>query len=123
QASYYDSFFLTAVHEFGHALGLQHTLTSGVMSTAVTRATTKAAPLSPDDVAGISALYPAGAFLAEMGSITGRVTLGGGGVNLASVVALSTSGVAVSGMTNPDGTYRIEGIPPGQYYVYVHPLP
>jgi uncharacterized protein (TIGR03437 family) len=26
-------------------------------------------------------------------------------------------------MTNPDGTYRIDGIPPGEYYVYAHPLP
>ena len=123
QASFTDSFFLTLVHEFGHTLGLQHTLTSGVMSTAITRATTKAVPLSPDDIAGISTLYPAGAFLAGTGSILGQVTLAGGGVNLASVVALSTSGVAISGMTNPDGTYLINGIPPGQYYVYVHPLP
>jgi hypothetical protein len=123
QASYYDSFFLTAVHEFGHALGLQHTLTSGVMSTSITRATTKAAPLSPDDVAGISVLYPAAGFLPNMGSMVGHVKLGSAGVNLASVVALSPSGVAVSGMTNPDGGFRIDGIPPGEYYVYVHPLP
>jgi uncharacterized protein (TIGR03437 family) len=123
QASFYDWVFTTMVHEFGHALGLQHTMTSGVMSTIVTRATTKAAPLSPDDVAGISVLYPAGGFPANMGSITGQVTLAGRGVNLASVVALSASGVAVSGMTNPDGAYRIDGIPAGQYYVYVHPLP
>ncbi len=46
-----------------------------------------------------------------------------GGVNLATVTALSTSGAAVSGLTNPDGTYRIDGVPPGQYYVYVQPLP
>jgi hypothetical protein len=26
-------------------------------------------------------------------------------------------------MSNPDGTYEIDGVPPGQYYVYVTPLP
>jgi hypothetical protein len=118
-----DAFFMTVAHEFGHALGLQHTLTSGVMSTAVTRATTKAAPLAADDVAGVSLLYPASGFLSATGSISGTVTLGGTGINLASVVAISTNGVAISSLTNPDGTYRIRGIPPGQYYVYTHPLP
>ena len=125
QSSYTDAFFMTLVHEFGHTLGLQHTFTSATMSTAITRATMRGAPLAADDVSGISLLYPAGGYAASTGSITGQVTAAasGTGVNLASVVALSTSGVAVSGMTRPDGTYEIDGIPPGQYYIYVHPLP
>jgi len=123
QASYSDAFFLTLVHEFGHTLGLQHTLTSAVMSTGITRATMKGTPLAPDDIAGISGLYPVAGYPASTGSIAGTVTLAGGPINMASVVALSTNGTAISGMTNPDGGYRIDGIPPGQYYVYVHPLP
>src|SRR5262249_29889731 len=47
----------------------------------------------------------------------------GQGVHLASVVALQLGGPAVSALTNPDGTYRMEGVPPGQYVFYVHPLP
>ena len=122
-ASYSDMFFITVVHEFGHTLGLQHTWTSSAMSTLVTSASTKATPLGADDIAGISNLYPANGYPAGTGSISGTVLLAGGGVNLASVVALSTNGTAVSALTNPDGTYRIDGIPPGQYYVYTHPLP
>lgn len=121
--SYSEAFFVTLVHEFGHTLGLQHTLTSSVMSTLWTSAASKATPLGADDVAGISLLYPADKYLSTVGSISGRVTLGGNGVSLASVVALSPSNPAISTLSNPDGTYEIDGIPPGQYFIYAHPLP
>lgn len=121
--SYFTPFFLTVVHELGHALGLQHTFTSSVMSVEVTRASTKARPLGNDDIAGLSLLYPTPDFAAGYGSISGRVTLGDNGVHLASVVALPAGGQAVSALANPDGTYRIDGLRPGQYYVYVHALP
>lgn len=122
--SYTDGFFLTVMHEMGHALGLQHTATSSLMSTDVTRATTRARPLAADDIAGIALLYPARSSAAQTGSIAGQVWMTTGeGAALASVVAVNPSGQAVSALTHPDGTYRIEGLAPGQYYVYVHPLP
>ena len=112
------------MHEIGHALGLQHTLTSSVMSTDVTRAATRALPLGPDDIAGLSALYPTPDFLALQGGLSGRVTnVSGAPINLASVVAVGANGHVVSALTAPDGAYRMDGLLPGKYVTYVHPLP
>jgi hypothetical protein len=122
-ASYSEQLFVTLVHEFGHTMGLQHTLASSVMSTLNTSASSKSNPLGADDIAGISLLYPAGKYLSTVGSISGRVNMQGVGLNLASVVAISPSNPAISTLTNPDGTYQMNGIPPGEYYIYVHPLP
>lgn len=121
--SWSDRLFLTLVHELGHTAGLQHTWTSSVMSTEITRAMTKAHPLGADDIAGISALYPSANWAKNSGKISGRVSLADQGVNLASVVAITANGEAISTLTNPDGTYELSGLQTGAYQVYVHPVP
>lgn len=120
---YTEKFFLTLVHELGHALGLQHSWCGGAMSTEITRTTTKAAPLTLDDQVGLSILYPTANFGKDMVSISGRVSLNGVGVHLASVTALTHGGEAVSALTGPDGSYKIEGLTPASYYLYAQPLP
>jgi uncharacterized protein (TIGR03437 family) len=121
--SYLEEFYTTAVHEIGHALGLQHTWTASAMSQDIIRNTTRARPLDADDIAALSVLYGKAGWTANFGSISGRVTLNGQGVALASVVAISPTGPAVSALTNPDGSYEIDGLPPNNYLLYVHPLP
>jgi uncharacterized protein (TIGR03437 family) len=123
--SYLEEFFTTAVHEIGHGLGLQHTWTGSAMSQGVIRNTSRIRPLDADDIAGLSVLYGKPGWSASYGSISGRVTFTNGNpVSLASVVAIAPNGPAVSALTNPDGTYRIDGLPPNlNYLVYAHPLP
>jgi uncharacterized protein (TIGR03437 family) len=122
--SYLEEFYTTAVHEFGHALGLQHTWTASAMSQDVIRNTSRSRPIDADDIAAISELYGSVGWAANTGSISGYVyTSNGQPWNMASVVAIPPQGPAVSALTNPDGSYTINGLAPGQYLLYTHPLP
>ena len=42
---------------------------------------------------------------------------------MASVVAIQTGLDAISTVTNPDGSFRMDGVPPGKYAIYVHTMP
>ncbi len=121
--AYTESFFTTTLHEMGHAIGLQHTFTSSAMAQGIVRNTSRLRPLDADDIAAVSMLYGKSGWNAAFGSISGRITSNGQPVSMASVVAMPGVGAPVSGITNPDGTYKINGIPPGFYLLYVHPLP
>lgn len=129
-----------ATHEIGHLLGLGHSalgeteqLGSGrrVLSAGAVMFPIAFSPgnidgrrLQPDDVAGISDIYPGSTFRQQTGSISGRVTKAGLGVFGAHVVALHLrTGALVGGFTLDDaGTFVLAGVEPGPVVLRVEPL-
>lgn len=130
-----------AVHEAGHLLGLSHSAIGETElrpdgNRRVTAAGTVMFPiafapgsielrtLQPDDVAGASDLYPERDRETRTGTISGRITKNGRGVQGAHVVAFHLrTGVLVGNFTlDQDGTYAIGGLQPGLHLVRVEPL-
>jgi hypothetical protein len=113
-------------HESGHMLGLDHSgIVSSVMSPFAIRDQVDQRVLQYDDIAGILEIYPApsGPETPATGTISGRVLLNGQAIPGAHVVAMDAGGTPmVSTMSDPDGTYSIRKLPPGQYRVYAEPL-
>lgn len=115
----------TAGHEAGHLLGLDHSgIAHAMMYPYGDTGGNQQRDLAVDDVVGVAFLYPAAAFETATGTISGAVTLDGRGVFAAHVVIVDRdSGVAVvDGLSNPDGSYSIVGVPPGAYRVLALPL-
>jgi len=113
-----------ATHEIGHLLGLDHsTLISATMFWTLAPGYIYPRTLSKDDMAGISILYPSSLFAAK-GKLTGVVrTTTNVPVFGAVVVAVNANGAPVaSSVTDPNGSYTIEGLDAGVYTVYAEPL-
>lgn len=130
-----------AVHEVGHFLGLGHSalgetevrpeggrrvLASGAVMFPISfgRGTTHDRRLQPDDIAGVSDLYPDDDFRVDTGVARGKVTRNGGGVLGAHVVAFNPArGELVGGFTlNNEGEFEIAGLHPGPHIIRVEPL-
>jgi hypothetical protein len=130
-----------ATHEIGHFFGLGHSAIGLVridpdgtlevegkrtvmFPVAFTPGNVSDRVLSPDDIAGISDLYPAADFRRKTGSISGHVREGGAGVFGAQVLALNTrTGELIANFSlDQDGSYVIAGLSPGPYVVRVEPL-
>ncbi len=114
-----------ASHEFGHVLGLDHSGIAHVMMYPFgDKGAGEQRDLGVDDEVGVAFLYPAASFSSSTGTISGRVTLSASGIFASHVVAVdATSGAAViDGLTNPDGTYKLVGVPPGKYQLLAQPL-
>ena len=129
-----------ALHEIGHLLGLSHSalgeteLIGGgrrviaaeavMFPIAFTRGNIADRSLKADDIAGISDIYGTTTFSRQFGSISGRVTKAGQGVQGAHVVAFSPrTGKLVGGFTlNENGDFVIAGLEPGPHVLRAEPL-
>jgi hypothetical protein len=130
-----------AVHEIGHLVGLGHSAigetelrptggrrviaTEAVMfPIAFPAGNIAARELRPDDIAGVSDIYPAERFRRETGSVSGRVTKAGRGLFGAHVVAfhLGTGRLVGNFALNQNGDFSISGLEPGPHVVRVEPL-
>lgn len=114
-----------ATHEFGHALGLDHSgVAHAVMFPAGDTGESQQRTLSSDDIIGISYLYPSSSFASYMGAISGQVSLPNmSGIYAAHVVAIDskTGNVVLDGLANQEGGYKLF-VPPGSYNLLVLPL-
>ena len=130
-----------ATHEIGHFVGLGHSaigeteirpdggrrvLASGAVMFPISlgRGVIADRTLQPDDIAGVSDLYPDGDFDDTTGAISGRVVRNGNGVIGAHVVAFNPkTGVLIGGFSlGEGGTFQIAGLTPGAHVVRVEPL-
>jgi hypothetical protein len=130
-----------ALHEVGHLLGLGHsalgetemlpgggrrvTASASVMfPISFGSANTADRELQPDDIAGVSDIYPATGYRARTGAARGRITMNGRPVFGAHVVAFNpATGTLIGGFTvNADGEFEITGLTPGPHVIRVEPL-
>ena len=129
-----------ALHEIGHLVGLGHSaigeteerstgrrvLGSGAVMfpIALGRGVITDRVLQPDDVAGVSVVYPDGDFTQRTGIIRGRVRRGTAAVPGAHVVAFNpATGALVAGFAlGDDGTFQIRGLSPGPHVIRAEPL-
>jgi hypothetical protein len=113
---------LLVEHEVGHVLGLDHSaVLSSVMYPFVGHG--GMASLDSDDTVAISNLYPRVVPNTISATLSGRVSGDSGGIYAAQVVAMSDNGEPVAtGLTNQQGDFEIDGVPPGTYRLYAEPL-
>ncbi len=152
-----DEFDAVLIHELGHYLGLDHSQVglaeamdgTGPNDDAIATMfpilinATEERVLSLDDVASISTLYPAPAFLSDFGTITGTIAMPNGDpFQGAHVVARAVADPRVTAVGNVSGAryfpsvfggppapalrglYELHGLPPGDYTIEiedVHP--
>jgi hypothetical protein len=130
-----------ALHETGHFLGLSHSalgetearpgggrrvLGAGAVMFPIAfgSGNIEGRTLQPDDIAGVSDIYPDAGFRQKTGSVQGRVTKNGQGVFGAHVVAYDshTGNMVGNFALEETGEFVIAGLRPGAHILRVEPL-
>ncbi len=112
-----------ATHEFGHALGLDHS--QNLQSSMVYTAAIQEAYPSCDDHAAMVKMYAPANIQARTGVLEGRVVSPSGASVFGAVVeafSLERGKSVGSTITNPDGTYHIAALETGTYSVVISPF-
>ena len=126
-----------AIHEVGHLIGLEHTPLEGQPHVRPTMnpynrgdGQGEAQTLEPDDIAGMSYLYPADNYISQVSNANGEISdINGNPVFGVHVIAKNVDTGAIistlSGAFNKDvnmGRYVIEGLFPGLYKIFIEPI-
>lgn len=139
-----DWVFGSLVQDFGHCLGLGQAArfpqswglrTSATSDSGAYPGTAVWSPLpamgwgvnpAEDDRVGASLLRPRASWLSSTGSVAGRLESGGVPVAYGHVYALRVGADGlrdpVGGFANAGGRFLIEGLPPGEYVLWAHPI-
>lgn len=132
------------IHEFGHCVGLAHAATYPGSRFGEMRSEERSPSsvwrndpqmsyglgandtITEDDRIGASLLRPAAGWLGGTGTVGGEVLLDGAPARHLHVLAVGsgggTAGGGIGAFTDSAGRFLIEGLPPGDYLLWVHPM-
>ena len=128
------------IHELGHCLGIDHpAISPTVLRTLpwskssvwsedprMSYGVHRGKALLPDDLTAALLVRPVPGSLEATGSISGALTLDGAPAPFVVVDLLRSDGrrarPAASVFSNRRGEFLAEGLPPGEYFLWIHPL-
>ena len=114
------------IHELGHCLGLGHATLTEPFAPHPVMSYGNSHGIAADDAIGASLLRPAPGWVSRMGAISGRIFFEGEPARFVAVGVIRNEGGAahrvVDVFTDEQGQFVAQGLPPGEYVLWVHPI-